>query len=825
MLPIFAEHCYTCHGPDKAGRKANLQLDRREEALAERKSGGHAILPGEAGESLLMQRIGSGDPDEVMPPPESGQQLTADQIETLRRWIDAGADYEPHWSFVPPDPVAPPKIAGAAHPVDRFVLARLEEEGIAPSPEAPRATLIRRVTLDLTGLPPTREEVDAFLEDTRPKAYDHLVDRLLASPHFGEKWARWWLDLAHYGDSDGIRLDNARPDAWRFREWVVDALNDDLPFDQFTIRQLAGDLLANASVSQRLATGFLRNTVSDRQTGNADPELGRVRQVVNRTSTVGAVWLGLTMECAECHDHKFDPVSQKDFFQLYAFFNGAEEMNINAPLPGEMEKHRPARRVYERKRAELIAPLATRLDEMQAEWEERMLWTERNPGADHAWGRAFELLVTSWGRGRGEGQFEGLMIIKTPPGQRSAQQKERLQDYFLKNGRVVAPEAFAKLKIVDLSKELETLAREVPPLSRAQAMTQLPEPPVTRIHLRGDFRRPGETVTPGTPAVLPPLKTETSATPTRLDLAKWLVSPNHPLTARVTVNRLWQELFGSGLVPTSDNLGTRGATPTHPDLLDWLATQFPERGWSLKEVLRVMVTSDTYRQSSDDRSALSSDGRTQQDPGNALLARQAKLRLSAEGVRDNALAVGGLLNPTVGGPSVRPPQPESVTRENTRNPWKADEGEARYRRGLYTFIQRLTPFVQFANFDLPGSTTACSRRERSNTPLQALNLLNDPAFVEAAHGLASRVCREVEADESARLEHAFVLALARRPSPEEAERLGRHLREQTALFETAPEAADTLAPDPFPDTSAAASAAWVTLASVLMNLHEFIHRE
>jgi uncharacterized protein DUF1553/uncharacterized protein DUF1549/cytochrome c len=818
VLPILAEHCYTCHGQDKAGRKGNLQIHVREEALALRKSGGHVIIPGKASESLMITRILSKDADEVMPPPKSGKSLTSQQAEILRQWIDQGAKYELHWAFVPPQSVVPPKVAGAAHPVDRFIRQRLKQEGIAPSPEAGRSTLIRRVTLDLTGLPPSAEEVTDFLQDSRPDAYSRLVDRLLGSAHYGEKWARWWLDLAHYGDSDGVRLDSARPYAWRYRQWVVDSLNDNLPFDQFTIQQLAGDLMPGASEAQ-LGTGFLRNTLSDRQTGNADPELGRVRQIVNRTSTVAAVWLGLTMECAECHDHKFDPISQKEFYEMYAFFNSVEEATLDAPLPGERELHEPARRVYLKKRAALLAPLAGRLDALQAEWEKKMLWARQNPGVEPAWTRAFEILVTSWGRGKGEGQFEGLIAIETPPGQRSADQKERLQDYFIKTGGVVNPQVFKDLKLAALAKDLEDLAQKVPPVSRAPMMAQMPYTPPTAIHQRGDFRRPGESVHPGTPAVLPVLKKE-GREASRLDLARWLVSDEQPLTPRVMVNRLWQELFGAGLVVTSENVGMRGGRPTHPELLDWLAKEFPARGWDLKQMLRLMVTSETYRQSSDARPDLAV-----RDPGNTLLARQAKLRLSAEGVRDAALAAGGLLDQRVGGPSVRPQQPTSVIKENARNLWKTDAGADRYRRGLYTFLQRMAPFVQFTNFDLPSSSTSCSRRQRSNTPLQALNLLNDPAFVEAAAGLARRAWNQGEGTDEDRLEDAFVLALARSPSAEESARLLGLLEQQTELFEGEPAEAHKLVPRPFPDSTPAKSAAWVTVSSVLLNLHEFIHRE
>jgi mono/diheme cytochrome c family protein len=820
VLPILAEHCFACHGPDEAGRKGGLQLHVREAALGRRKSGGQVIVPGDAEGSLLMQRVLAEDADEVMPPPESGARLTEREVEILRRWIGDGAVYEAHWAFLQPQRVSPPELGGVVHPVDRFVRERLLEEGIDPAPEAERGALIRRLTLDLTGLLPSADEVEAFLKDQDERAYERLVDRLLGSVHFGEKWARWWLDLAHYGDSDGIRLDSARPYAWRYRQWVVDALNEDLPFDQFTIRQLAGDQLPGAGESEWMGTGFLRNTISDRQTGNADPALARVRMVVDRTATVGAVWLGLGLECAECHDHKFDPISQKDFYGLYAFFNRAEEVNRDAPLPGEWAAHEAGRRRYEVEQAALLAPVADELERLQAVWEEKMLFTELNPGLEPAWMRAYELFVTGWGRGMGEGQFEGMMIVKTPVGQRTAVQRERLQDYFIKSGAVVDPERFKELGLAELSKQLEVAARKVPPLARAPAMTDLPQSLETYVHTRGDFRRPGEVVKAGVPEVLPVLQKSGGDEPGRLDLARWLVSPEHPLTARVTVNRLWQELFGAGLVATSDNLGMRGERPSHPELLDWLATEFVARDWSIKQMLRLMVSSATYRQSSAARPELAD-----RDPENKLLARQVKLRLSAEGVRDAALGAGGLLDLSVGGPSVQPPQPESVIKENTRNKWVVEKGAGRYRRGLYTYIQRLAPFAQFANFDLPGTAKACSMRGRSNTPLQALNLLNDPSFVEAAVGLAGRMCEQPERGVEESLERGFLLALARRPEAGERERLWALLEQQRTHYQVETEAARELVTEAFGGHSHAESAAWVMVASVLLNLHEFFHRE
>jgi hypothetical protein len=644
------------------------------------------------------------------------------------------------------------------------------------------------------------------------------VQRLLASPHFGERWARWWLDLAHYGDSDGYLQDFVRPVAWRYRQWVVDAFNRDLPFDRFTVEQLAGDLLPDATLQQRIATGFLRNTLSNRE-GGADLEEFRVRQAVDRAVTVGTVWLALTVGCAECHDHKFDAITQREFYELYAFFNGVDEVNIDAPLPEEAQGYRNAKADYDRKRAELLAPVATVLAELQADWERRLLDAEVNANADFAWQRALEVLGLTWGQGLGEGQLEGVNIIKTPLDERTLEQRERLLDYFLANAPGEYSAKLAEIKASELQTKLAALKAELPKVSRAPTVTETNQSRPTHIHTRGDFRRRGEQVSPGTPAALPAMPESTEAD--RLAFARWLVSPSHPLTARVTVNRLWQELFGRGLVASSENFGVRGELPSHPELLDWLAIEFSQTNqWSIKDTLRQIVLSEAYRQSSAVRSEL-----VEHDPANRLLARQARMRLSAEAVRDVALASSGLLNRNIGGPSVKPPQPDSVSKEGFDNKWETSAGADRYRRGLYTFIQRTSPFAQFVTFDFPDSSRACTRRERATTPLQALNLLNDPVFVEAAQALAARVWNEAPEDDAQRLNHAFALTLARPPRPEEAQRLFAYLSQQNALFASDGSAARDLLQHREYEGIAADRAAWVALASVLLNLDEFITRE
>lgn len=824
VLPILADHCFVCHGLDKGNRKAGLRLDVRDAATAELKSGARAITPGDPAQSALIERIFATDDDDVMPPKKTGKQLTAAQKGTLKHWIEHGAAYEPHWAFMPPQRVEPPLVPGAEHPVDRFIRARLAKENIAPSPEADRATLIRRVTLDLTGLPPSPLEVDAFVNDTRTDAYERVVERLLASEHLGERWARWWLDLAHYAESDGYLQDFVRPVAWRYRQWVIDAFNRDLPFDQFTIEQLAGDLLPDATTSQRIATGFLRNTLSNRE-GGADLEEFRVKQVVDRTTTVGTTWLSFTVACAECHDHKFDAITQREFYQLYAFFDNSDEVNFNAPLPGERTPWERAKHEFDRKRAELLAPVATALAELQADWEKRLMDAEAKPGVDFTWDRALEVLGLGWGQNFGEGQLEGINIIKTPLAQRTQDERDRLLDYFLKSAPAVYEAKLKELKSAELLTKLEALKKDLPAMTRAPGVIAAVAPRATHIHIRGEFRRRGDEVEPNTPAALPPLATDQRAD--RLALARWLVSPQHPLTARVAVNRLWQELFGRGIVATSENFGVRGDRPSHPELLDWLALEFSQgssadkdssvtRPWSIKEVLRLIVTSQTYRQSSQARPELAT-----RDPGNALLARQSRLRLSAEAVRDSALAVSGILSPTVGGPSVKPPQPASVSKEGYKNTWETSAGADRYRRGLYTWLQRTTPFAQFVTFDLPDLSRSCTRRERSNTPLQALDLLNDPVFLEAAQALAARIQRENLGDDESRLAYAFTLALCRAPRSDESQRLLAYLHQQRDLFAQDAGSAREL----LQDTAPGQDAAWIALSSVLLNLDEFINRE
>jgi len=742
IRPILAERCWSCHG--EKSNEGGLRLHTRKAALTGGDSG-KAIIPGKSADSRLIKYVtGENDLGLRMPPETSGDALSAEQIALLKSWIDQGVPWAedsksagespPHWSFQPivrPRLPAVKNTAWPRNPIDHFVLAELERRGLAPSPEADRPTLLRRLSLDLLGLPPTPEEVQAFVEDRRPDAYERLVDRLLMSPHYGERWARHWLDLARYADSDGYEKDLPRPHAWRYREWVIEALNQDLPFDQFTIQQLAGDLLPAATLDEKIATGFHRNTLTNRE-GGIDPEEDRVKQTVDRTNTTGTVWLGLTVECAQCHSHKYDPISQREFYGLYAFFNSLAEVD----LP--------------------VGPA------VQAD-------------------------------------------------------------------------------TITTAKEKAKAAAKAGDAPLAQTLAELPRPRETRLLIRGDFLRPGDLVEPSTPAVLPELQVN-GRRPTRLDLARWLVDERNPLTARVAVNRAWQRFFGQGLVETSHDFGTQGSPPSRAALLDWLASEFAGRRsaplsaseestkWSQKALHRLIVTSATYRQSSRLREEL-----REVDPHNKLLARQNRLRVEAEVVRDLALSASGLMAPRIGGPSVRPPQPSGIDALGYAGSvkWPVSAGADRYRRGLYTFFQRTVPYPMFKDFDAPDGNIACTRRERSNTPISALTMQNDPVFIECCQWLARRLLREVpgegneNCDRAGRVQRAFAIALGRRPTQRELVVLIRLQRDSQGHFQSNPDEARQLAgdwPAP-PGTGSGELAAWTVVARTLMNLDEFITRE
>ncbi len=1171
IRPILSDHCYTCHGPDAGSREAGLRLDRETDAFAELPSGRRALVPGELTASQLFQRVAAVDPDHRMPPRHHMKQLDAKQVDLLGRWILQGAHWQPHWSFLPPRRPTPPTLATETldtetrdtevageigNEIDRFVLARLEREGLAPSGEAERTTLIRRLSLDLTGLAPTPEEVDAFLADSRSDAYERLVDRLLDSPRYGEHMARYWLDAARFADTNGYHIDNQR-DMWRWRDWVIGAFNRNQPFDQFTLEQIAGDLLPEPTFEQRIATGFNRNHMVNFE-GGAIPEEYRVQYVFDRTDTTATVWLGLTAGCAKCHDHKFDPLTQREYYQLAAFFNSIEEEGLDGYTGNAkpvMPAPTPAQREEEEALLEQLAPLYRLLDEPNDEvdraqhvWraQERERLAERwhtlrpiettseggatfttladdstlvsgenpdtdvieviaqaplgaitalrlealrdpslpregigrssesgsfyltelevqiaRPGqpfgsetiemahafADHrhpstpvvgvidddettgwaadfagsegkrtavflarepfgfeegtrlrirlshesvypqqvvgrfrlavtedptrslstlgqwwlqgpfvsgsplpaldsrpppidlevaypdgrrkwsrlspetsddsarAWERIFldngvsylyreitapsprtaeidlrgdafrlwrngELIDDCPGAAEGaepdspprncrralveipliEGRNELLIAVQQDPedplapaddrrfrfrrasetvgrldfgleallatadDQLTEEQFDELRRYYRRHhwgGFATHEERFAELE-----SELEALREAIP---TSMVMAEREEPRPAFVLSRGEYDKKGEQVQAATPSFLPPIVSDTQLT--RLDFARWLVDPENPLTARVTVNRLWQRFFGNGLVSTVEDFGAQGALPSHPALLDWLATELIRTGWDLKAMQRLIVTSATYRQSSRLRPDLA-----ERDPENILLARAARFRIDAEMVRDNALLAGGLLVETLGGPSVKPYQPAGLWREigyesNGRfsaGAFVQDEGDDLYRRSLYTFWKRTVPPPNMLVFDAPNRETCTVRRARSNTPLQALVLLNDPQFVEAARALAQRMLSEVDGDATERIDFAFRTATSRSPTAQERRALEDLWHDQLAHYRSAPESAealievgDSLAPrelDPI------ALAAWSTVASVVLNLDETLTR-
>ncbi len=736
IRPILSNTCFRCHGPDPEHREGGLRLDTSEAATAEG-SRSPAIKPGDPDGSEMIRRITSADPDSLMPPPDSGLVLKPEQIALFGEWIRQGARYQPHWAFSPiVRPIEPQVQRGdwVRNPIDRFILARIEAATLPPSPPADPPTLVRRVYLDLLGLPPTREEADAFLNDKSADAYERLVERVLASEHYGERWGRYWLDQARYADTNGYSIDSERS-IWPYRDWAIGALNRDLPFDQFTIEQLAGDLLPNPTTEQRIATGFHRNTLVN-QEGGTDAEQFRNEAVVDRVNTTGAVWLGLTIGCAQCHNHKYDPISQRDYYQLFAFFNSGQDVNSVTPT----------------------------------------------------------------------------MSLPSPE---QTQQLAEL-DRQIAAARAEVPKPEDALKATEA--ERKKLAASIP---TTLVMADLPKPRQTHVLVRGDFLRKGDLVQPDVPAVLPGLA-ETSGPRTRLDLARWLVDPRNPLTARVTVNRVWMRYFGRGLVETENDFGMQGSLPTHPELLDWLAAEFTARGWSQKRLHRLILTSATYRQSSHARPDLELV-----DPLNRLLARQVRLRVDAELVRDLALGASGRLNPTIGGPSVYPPQPGGVYAFTQRQAaWPTSTGPDRYRRSLYTFFMRSAPYPTLTTFDAPNFTQTCTRRARSNTPLQSLTMANDQALFELAQAFGQRLLTSPADDDLARLQRGFRLALVRSAESPELERLAAYLTQQRAAWADSPEDAKRFAGSAFPEgTPAAEAAAWVSVARVLMNLDEFITRE
>ncbi len=701
IRPILSEQCFSCHGFDAKHRKADLRLDTREGALAEH-DGVRAIIPGDPAKSELWKRLLSKDPEEVMPPPDAHKpRLTEKQVATLRRWIEEGAPYEPHWAFTAPTRPALPENGPAA--IDALIEQRLKEAGLTPSAEASPDKLLRRLSLDLTGLPPTPAELDAYLQ-ARAKnaeaAYAAEVDRLLASPAYGERWGRWWLDQARYADSNGYSIDAPRS-IWKYRDWVVSSLNADLPFDRFTTEQLAGDLLPGAGEAQRVATGFHRNTPIN-QEGGIDVEQFRVDSVFDRVGTTGTVWLGLTVGCAQCHDHKFDPIAQKEFYRMFAFFNNQDE---------------PAMKVSDASRDETkLAAAARDADQALAQF------LDRQAPALQQW----ESGLTKANTAKLSGPAKAAL--------RKAAAKRTLAD---RVALFAASPGGAETEFKTLQQKAKAAAAARDDAPTTLVLKERTEPRKTHLLIAGDFTRPAEEVTPGVLSALHAFKPE-QGTANRLDLARWIVAKENPLTARVIANRVWQAYFGRGIVETENDFGSQGTPPSHPELLDWLAVEFVEHGWSLKSLHRTIALTRTYRRDSAARTDLS-----EKDPDNRLLARQTRLRLDAELVRDSALVASGLLTRKLGGPPVFPPIPDGVlSLGQVKRTWNTSQGADRTRRGLYTFTYRVTPPPAFAVFDAPDGLSTCTRRNRSNTPLQALTLLNDPAYFEAAQALAGVIEKE-----------------------------------------------------------------------------------
>jgi hypothetical protein len=999
VRPILSEHCWQCHGFDEGARKAGLRLDVRDQALAAAASGNVAVVPGHPEKSELVRRITADDADLRMPPADFPKPLTAGQVETLRKWIAEGAEYQRHWSFEPLQLPAIPQQSSEADPIDAFVAERLHQQGLTFAPAASRETLLRRVSFDLTGLPPTLEDLDR-----QDESYEDFVDRLLESPHFGERMAVDWLDAARYADTNGYFSDKPRQ-IWLWRDWVIDAFNRNQPFDEFTIEQLAGDLLPNATTSQRIATGFNRNHVANNETGIIDEEF-RTEYVVDRVDTTMTTWLGLTVACAQCHDHKYDPISQREFYQLFSFFNNVPETGLitNDDPPPVMTVSTPemdrqladlsaaaaaAMTAFDQRREDLnsrlsaweataltslpvvptdgtlfheafeVAPLkspstvagtglkfrsgiraqAATFDATQhvevslPEFSTDAPWTiglwvlpdgslscpvskiepegDRR-GVELLWqkGRVFVNLVERWGLSALEvatqqpvrsGQWHHVVvtcdgsrsaaglrvyidghpapvdvrrdsltgttnnaeplrigrrdsglgyygtidevrilqrslseqtvsdwfdadrirgIIETRSSVRSGSDTEVLQDYFIdQHGD---PSLQTARELVQTTQQAEREFRASIPTTLV--MEELPEPRKTHVLLRGQYDQPGDLVQPGVPAVIG--KWPEAAARNRLGLARWIVSREHPLTARVAVNRLWAQCFGDGLVRTMNDFGTQGEPPTHPELLDWLAVTFRDSGWDVKALLKRIVTSRTYRQDS----AFTVDSQGVVDPQNRWLGRGAAYRMSAEMIRDQALAVSGLLQTKVGGPSAKPYQPPGLWEEvsyNAEDTYVPDQGEGRWRRSLYTYLKRQAPPPAFLAFDGVTREKCAVRRTRTNTPLQSLVLLNDRTYLEAAQALAAVVLSESPAD-ATRLMQLFRRVLLRPPPDAEAQQLMTLLHRQRQRFSAAPDAAKDLMAEAGVVSDGKHPteelAAWTVVAHTILNLDETVTR-
>jgi hypothetical protein len=813
VRPILASKCFACHGADDAVRQAGLRLDDGASSTAVLDSGRRAIVAGKPDDSELIARVCSADPDIAMPPKETGKHVSPAEAETLRQWIAAGANYARHWAYVKPVRSALPAVRDTSWPrgaIDHFVLARLESEQLVPSAPAGRETLIRRVSLDLLGLPPTADEVQTFIADLRPDAYEKLVDRLLAKPAYGERWAAVWLDLARYADSQGYAPDGPRT-IWRWRDWVITALNHNMPYDQFTIEQLAGDMLPNASTEQIVATGFHRNTQLNTE-GGVNLEEFRHAAVVDRVNTTFSVWMGSTMACAQCHHHKYDPFSQRDYYQVFSIFNNTDDFNTDNPIVETPRVDRDAE--YAPAKSDLAAAQASwdeetkRRDEAQAEWEKSAAPAAATPDGKSQEAASSGTPPADAGTPAAPPQ-EIVAILAVAADKRDKGQQDKLLAYHrgLSNEWKAADERLKSCK-----QKLEEVSSTVPIMRDGT-----PRP--SFIFLRGEFLSPGEAVSPGVPAALHPAPTETKLD--RLGLARWLVDAENPLFGRVAVNRLWQELFGSGIVETAEEFGTQGEPPSHPELLDWLAVEYRASGWNTKHMLKLIVTSAVYQQSAAVNAALAD-----RDPHNRLLARGPRVRLSAEMLRDQALAISGLLSSKMYGPPVHPPQPSLglAAAFGGSTDWKTSEGEDRHRRAIYTRWRRNLPYPSMVAFDVPERNVCAMRRMRTNTPLQALVTLNDPVFVECAQALARRVISEGGDSTTSRAAWLLKQSVNRTPTTSEVERIASLYTEVRAALARDPAKATALATKPLgplpPGTNDVEAAAWTVAANVALNLDE-----
>ncbi len=792
VRPVLSKYCLQCHGPDDKARKAGLRLDDRAAATAELPSGSHAIVPGNPEESEVIARLTTHDESAAMPPRKLGKKPAPAEVDVIKRWIEQGARYTKHWAYLEPVRQPPPKVSDASWPrngIDSFILERLDAEGIPPSPAADRPVLLRRVALDLTGLPPTWDQVEQFVNDPRADAYERAVDAILARPSYGERWAAVWLDLARYGDSQGYIHDPPRT-IWRWRDWLIQALNQNMPYDRFTIEMLAGDLIRGATPSQLIATGFHRNTTNNTE-GGANALEYRHAAVVDRVNTTMQVWLGTTIGCAQCHNHKYDPFTQKEYYQLFAIFNNAADVNSEEP---SIEVARIGRD------AEFAA--------LSVEWSKaRERLDAETRGLDSG--------ATGWEKTVDRSKLPGPIaeILAVAPGRRSPAQVAALGSH-----RRSASPAW-----VQLDEKVKLLRAAIDQVATTTLILKEIAPRPTHIAIRGAYQNPGEPVTPGVPSVIHPARNGVKLD--RLGLASWIVDPDNALAARVAVNRLWQEVFGTGIVETGEEFGIQGEPPSHPELLDWLAIEYVRLGWDTKRLLKLIVTSATYRQSS-----RVSDQAARLDPYNRLLSRGPRHRLSAESIRDQALAVSGLLSPKMFGPPVHPFQPRNglAAAFGQSTDWQTSQGDDAHRRALYTRWRRNLPYPSLIAFDVPERAVCSMRRSRTNTPIQALVTLNDPVFVEAAQSLARRIIRDGGPTARSKAAFGFLTVLEREATEAETRTLAGLYETARSSLAKEPSSAAALATRPLGPVPAGTdpldSAAWTVVGNVLLNLDETLAR-